>query len=559
MTDHHPDHDASAEVQSPTIQQGSMPDSTSTGTPTLAQPESQSACLIRSQGTAQQQDRHLQAPPQLATLPVHREIDDSAAQLNLRLPGPVQTGTSVAPSDDDGSSHKLDAPSAIASQSTSTVPAKDIAAHPGRIPRLSINPQAHRNGAIAGASSALRRTGSAGVMPVQTPSVKATLSPATTATLESSSTPPSSTLSSPLLGPMAEITPLPSPIVPGGSPGPWGRKTATADTAAMTETPSPTNDAPTATPTKSPETRKPYRGLLPAANESRASHKANHSRDRSISDYTTEAIHITRPRIVTVSGPGDAPDGIPSSDSSLKREEHLAERRGITTQAPHLPSPPHSDQASDSDAAAGVDDGQPVSDALKPLHEYFEAISLRDSTRRRWRALRLLGQGTFSKVVLAVADDHGAKQDGTMNGEGDRAPNGAVRANGETTDIDEGALKPSQLVAVKIVEHGPAGGASEQRVESSLKRELEIMQSIDHPSLVHLEAFSIEPTRALLFLSYYPGGDLFDFASQRRALLSPALIRRIFAELVMATLYLHEQLIVHRDIKLESTHGPGPS
>jgi protein-serine/threonine kinase len=128
----------------------------------------------------------------------------------------------------------------------------------------------------------------------------------------------------------------------------------------------------------------------------------------------------------------------------------------------------------------------------------------------------------------------------------------AEAQSGMASPTTDGHLDRKTLVAVKVCEHGPRGGASEERVEMSLKRELEILQSIHHPSLVDLKAWSIEPTRAILILSYCAGGDLFDVATTHRNVLAPSLLRRIFAELVGAVRYLHERRIVHRDIKLES-------
>ena len=161
--------------------------------------------------------------------------------------------------------------------------------------------------------------------------------------------------------------------------------------------------------------------------------------------------------------------------------------------------------------------------------EVYEAETVRDHKRKKWTEVCELGTGTFSRVVLATSD-HAVKH------------------------LPVGGRKPDLkcLVAVKIVQHGPAGGASEERIETSLKREIEILKSIRHPSLVHLKAVGTESSRTLLVLSYCPGGDLYDVASEQHQMMSPSFIQRIFAELVAATRYLHEHLIVHRDIKLES-------
>jgi protein-serine/threonine kinase len=158
--------------------------------------------------------------------------------------------------------------------------------------------------------------------------------------------------------------------------------------------------------------------------------------------------------------------------------------------------------------------------------------------------LKLLGEGTFSKVVLATSQ---LETDSNSVDEDDVSV-----ADDGTTDVALTEEDTKKLVAVKICEHGPKGGASEERVEISLKRELELMKSIHHPSLVELQAWNLEESRAILVLGYCPGGDLFEVASQRPSILVPSLLQRIFAEIVFAIQYLHERNIVHRDIKLES-------
>ena len=166
---------------------------------------------------------------------------------------------------------------------------------------------------------------------------------------------------------------------------------------------------------------------------------------------------------------------------------------------------------------------------------------IRSGKLKHWRAVRQLGQGTFSTVMLATSQE----------------ASGEIQINldnimCQVLTPEEQRLEVKSLVAVKICERGPTGGADEKKIEVSLKRELDILKSIDHPSLVHLKAVNIMNRRALLVLNYCSGGDLFDLAVTKPNLLVPGLIRRIFAELVAAVQYLHLQFIVHRDIKLES-------
>lgn len=227
----------------------------------------------------------------------------------------------------------------------------------------------------------------------------------------------------------------------------------------------------------------------------------------------------------------------------MKREDFLAQPRRWTVSSTES-SPAMSGSVTSLSSISSTDtaiDPAEINNRLikKQRLESFEAKTVPDNKVRKWRGLRLLGHGTFSKVILATSEDIPDEVDGLDD-------------DGVVVGREPLPLDPRKLVAVKIVEHGAAGGASKERVESSLKRELDILKSVKHPALVRLRAYSIEPKRALLILPYCPGGDLFDLAAGPSFALEAPLVRRMFAEIVSAVRYLHKNGIVHRDVKLES-------
>lgn len=258
-----------------------------------------------------------------------------------------------------------------------------------------------------------------------------------------------------------------------------------------------------------------------------------HGRNRSVSDFVPEALCNIRQRVATFGSlaldSADVSANNQTVQPQMHREANLAARRGIAAPASAARSLPSPTTSSISVPDSEFDDDDESFFPLETGVEYFTVHSAAHRRIRQWRAVKQLGQGTFSRVILATNQR--------------LAPG---------NPYDEKSLDPNRLVAIKVIEHGPAGGADEDRIKHSLSREVDILKTISHPSIVHLQALEETTERTFLVLTYCEGGDLFDFASRKRDALTPVLVQRVFAELVHAVRYLHRNWIVHRDIKLES-------
>lgn len=385
--------------------------------------------------------------------------------------------------------------------------------------------------------SRLRSSTSASSLPFRVPSIRAHLHSS------AGSVSPGTTISSPQIAAMLDITPLPSPTTgafemlrPISRTRSRGSSMSSLRSFKLDTNP-PTypvasynlgNLSPT-----SPR-RKGYPGLIspPRSNPSdgrRPSVEEIHT--RSVSDYVPEALAMPKPRHVVVST--GTPSDLNQSSSSMHREEFVGPRRSIAEpveRAQLHPQVVHKMETTH-------EDEPPLK---RPRLEVFHAKSINTGEPRAYEAIRELGQGTFSKVYLAVRFIHKDRKD-------------SVDYRQDSINMAGVMARSRRLVAVKVVEQGPAGGADAERIEVGLQREVEILKSIQHPSLVHLKAFGKDRAgRALLVMNYCPGGDLFEVATKYQEVLVPTLVRRIFAELVSAVRYLHQKFIVHRDIKLES-------
>lgn len=168
----------------------------------------------------------------------------------------------------------------------------------------------------------------------------------------------------------------------------------------------------------------------------------------------------------------------------------------------------------------------------------------------RWRKVRQIGSGNFSNVFLYKSIDK--------------------VTNPELRQVSVKRVKYPEELTNKHSVNEQLAKELLSRLESSLTRELAILRSLDHPCIVKLFGVnnpifikSKKPLRDLMLhddrlplcdmiMSYCSGGDLLMAATSCNGKLKLPLIQRLFAELVMAVQYLHDNNVIHRDIKLEN-------
>jgi len=131
--------------------------------------------------------------------------------------------------------------------------------------------------------------------------------------------------------------------------------------------------------------------------------------------------------------------------------------------------------------------------------------------KNRFELKKTLGKGTYGKVKLAV----------------------------------EGAT--GKQVAIKYIKKSKI---QDEHDLNRIRREIKIMSSLHHPHIVNVYEVYENRDRIILVMECADGGELYDYINNNK--LTEKEARRIFRQIVSAIKFMHQNGIVHRDLKLEN-------
>lgn len=82
--------------------------------------------------------------------------------------------------------------------------------------------------------------------------------------------------------------------------------------------------------------------------------------------------------------------------------------------------------------------------------------------------------------------------------------------------------------------------------------EVEVLKMLDHPNLIKLHSIVSSGDKCNFVMDYVAGKDLYDYLQTRGYKLPETLMKRILLHLLNGLKHLHENGIIHRDLKLEN-------
>ncbi|CRK13375.1 hypothetical protein BN1708_010773 [Verticillium longisporum] len=117
--------------------------------------------------------------------------------------------------------------------------------------------------------------------------------------------------------------------------------------------------------------------------------------------------------------------------------------------------------------------------------------------------------------------------------------------------IGKGSFGKVYLASHKLINNSKVVLKSANKTDSNLAREIHHHRQFIHPHIARLYEVIVTENLVWLVLEYCPGDELYNYLLSQGAL--PVYkVQKIFAQLVGAVSYVHQQSCVHRDLKLEN-------
>ncbi|KAI7904513.1 kinase-like domain-containing protein [Cokeromyces recurvatus] len=120
--------------------------------------------------------------------------------------------------------------------------------------------------------------------------------------------------------------------------------------------------------------------------------------------------------------------------------------------------------------------------------------------------------------------------------------------------LAENTLEGNRLSAIKVMSKRRM--QMDRLFDANALRELNILKMLKHKSIVQLEATIETDMYFCLVLEYVPDGDLYNYVRQSRdrekSEADEQIIKKLVYELIEVISWLHDQNVVHRDLKLEN-------
>jgi len=169
-----------------------------------------------------------------------------------------------------------------------------------------------------------------------------------------------------------------------------------------------------------------------------------------------------------------------------------------------------------------------------PVPVKTQLSNIRDRTEERMGKLTVTGRYHVTSDGVGMADEFSIDKSKVLG----TGMNGEVLVGKRKSDGLEVAIKPYPSVGIN---------KEDQR---SLRNEVEIFLSLDHPHIARLLDVYEEIDKLWLVMEVCSGGEVLDYIQKNR--LSESKAASWVNQMLLAVNYMHSFNIVHRDIKLEN-------